>query len=194
MLQINGAPCSAWLSLIRLENKSPVCLLWASKLPGGVCLLKWFVQVDGLGGGGPGLACHLLAAAPGALMFLRPWIMTVEWTRKDRSPLPFRPARLKATFVFKFSSCNSPEQGQQCPHVLLILCLVCVSLSLRKCVIRGRGLYLPSDPWQSCCVRNVTVSRQEAPAWPACLPLPCPLSLVPSRPGGSRQTGYPRVI
>lgn len=28
------------------KTKVPGCPLWAPKLPGGVCLLKWFVQVD----------------------------------------------------------------------------------------------------------------------------------------------------
>lgn len=98
-----------------------------------------------------GLTCHLLACALESLDVLQAlsYNCTVDQEGPFASPLPGL-ARLKVTSVFKFSSCNSPEQGQRCPHVLLILCLVCVSLSLRKCVIRGRGLYLPSDPWQSC--------------------------------------------
>lgn len=103
-----------------------------------------------------GLTCHLLACAPESLDVLQAlsYNCRVDQEGPFASPLP-GPARLKVTSVFKFSSCNSPEQGQHCPHVLLILCLVCVSLSLRKCVIRGRGLYLPSDPWQSCWVQKV---------------------------------------
>lgn len=81
-----------------------------------------------------------------AVASLGPWLGTPECTRKGRLLFPPWPAMLKATCVFKFSSCNSSEQGQHCPGVLLNLWLVCFCLSLWKCVIWGRGLICPVTP------------------------------------------------
>lgn len=144
---------AALFSLIR-PGKQKSCLSFVGfKAPMGRLSSAVVCTGGPTGGWSPclGLTCHLLACALENLDVLQAlsYNCRVDQEGPFASPLPGL-ARLKVTSVFKFSSCNSPEQGQRCPHVLLILCLVCVSLSLRKCVIRGRGLCLPSDPWQSC--------------------------------------------
>lgn len=144
-----------------LENKSRVCPLWASKLHEAFVfwsgLYRW-TSWKVVGAPRP----HL---SPACLCSREPSCPSDHLNcscRVDREgPHVFSPpwpASWRLLLCFKFSSCNSPEQGQHCPHVLLILCLVCVSLSLRKCVIQGRGLFLLSDPWQSYWVQKVAVS------------------------------------